>query len=145
MDIGGAMGGYSSDITRMAVMGTAPDGYQEVHEIVERAVQAAMHAAKPGVRAHVVDDAARGVIIAAGYGEYFMHRTGHGMGIEVHETPYVTASSQTILDEGMVFSIEPGIYLPGRFGIRLEDIVILRKDGPEILSDLPRDLKVIHA
>ena len=145
MDIGGAMGGYSSDMTRMAVMGTAPDGYQEVHEIVERAVQAAMHAAKPGVRAHVVDDAARGVIIAAGYGEYFMHRTGHGMGIEVHETPYVTASSQTILDEGMVFSIEPGIYLPGRFGIRLEDIVILRKDGPEILSDLPRDLKVIHA
>ena len=104
-----------------------------------------MDAAKPGVRAHVVDDAARGVITGAGYGEYFMHRTGHGMGIEVHETPYVTASSQTILDEGMVFSIEPGIYLPGRFGIRLEDIVILRKDGPEILSDLPRDLKVIHA
>jgi Xaa-Pro dipeptidase len=97
------------------------------------------------VRAHVVDDAARGVINGAGYGEYFMHRTGHGMGIEVHETPYVTASSQTILDEGMVFSIEPGIYLPSRFGIRLEDIVILRKDGPEILSDLPRDLKVIHA
>lgn len=145
MDIGGAMEGYSSDMTRMAVMGTAPDGYQEVHQIVERAVQAAMDAAKPGVRAHVVDDAARGVINGAGYGEYFMHRTGHGMGIEVHETPYVTASSQTILDEGMVFSIEPGIYLPGRFGIRLEDIVILRKDGPEILSGLPRDLKMIHA
>ena len=144
MDIGGAMEGYSSDMTRMAVMGIVPEGYQAVHEIVERAVQAGIAAAKPGVRAHVVDDAARGIIAAAGYGEYFLHRTGHGMGIEVHETPYITASSQTVLEEGMVFSIEPGIYLPDRFGIRLEDIVILRKDGPEILSDLPRDLKVIH-
>ncbi|MDB4092022.1 Xaa-Pro peptidase family protein [bacterium] len=144
MDIGGRMEGYSSDMTRMAVLGMAPDGYQDVHDIVERAVQAALAAAKPGVRAHVVDDAARGVITEAGYGEYFMHRTGHGMGIEVHETPYITASSQTVLEEGMVFSIEPGIYLPGRFGIRLEDIVILRKDEPEILSDLPRDLKVIN-
>jgi Xaa-Pro aminopeptidase len=145
MDIGGALDGYSSDMTRMAVMGSAPEGYQEVHDIVERAVQAAMRAARPGVRAHVVDDAARGVITDAGYGEYFLHRTGHGMGIEVHETPYITAASQTVLEEGMVFSIEPGIYLPNRFGIRLEDIVILRKDGPEIFSDLPRDLKVIHA
>ena len=144
MDIGGGMDGYSSDMTRMAVMGHAPDGYSEVHAIVERAVQAALAAARPGVAAHVVDDAARGVIADAGYGEYFVHRTGHGMGIEVHETPYVTASSQTVLEEGMVFSIEPGIYLPGRFGIRLEDIVILRGDGPEILSTLPRDLKVIH-
>ena len=144
MDIGGAMDGYASDMTRMAVMGKVPEGYQAVHEIVERAVQAGIAVAKPGVRAHVVDDAARGIIAAAGYGEYFLHRTGHGMGIEVHETPYITASSQTVLEEGMVFSIEPGIYLPDRFGIRLEDIVILRKDGPEILSDLPRDLKVIR-
>lgn len=143
MDIGGGMNGYSSDMTRMAVMGAAPDGYQELHDIVERAVQAALAAAKPGVRAHEIDDAARDVITQAGYGAYFVHRTGHGMGIEVHETPYITATSQTVMDEGMVFSIEPGIYLPGRFGIRLEDIVILRADGPEILSDLPRDLKVI--
>lgn len=145
MDIGGGMDGYSSDITRMAVIGHAPDGYEEIHGIVERAVQAAMAAARPGVRAHAVDDAARGVITEAGYGEYFVHRTGHGMGVEVHETPYITAASQTVLDEGMVFSIEPGIYLPGRFGIRLEDIVILRADGPEVFSDLPRDLKVIDA
>lgn len=144
MDIGGAMNGYSSDMTRMAVMGDAPEGYREVHDIVERAVQAAMEAARPGVRAHVVDDAARAVIRDAGYGAYFVHRTGHGMGIEVHETPYITAASQTVLEEGMVFSIEPGIYLPGRFGIRLEDIVILRGDGPETLSELPRDLRVIH-
>jgi Xaa-Pro dipeptidase len=144
MDIGGGKDGYSSDMTRMAVMGTPPKGYTEVHAIVEAALQAAMVAARPGVKAHVVDDAARGVITDAGYGEYFMHRTGHGMGVEIHETPYITASSQMVLEEGMVFSIEPGIYLPERFGIRLEDIVILRADGPEILSDLPRNVEVIN-
>lgn len=145
MDIGGGLDGYSSDITRMAVIGDAPDGYADIHAIVEAAVVAALAAAKPGVKAHEVDDAARGVITDAGYGAYFMHRTGHGMGVEIHEPPYLTATSQTILETGMVFSIEPGIYLPGRFGIRLEDIVILRADGPEILSELPRDLTVIKA
>jgi Xaa-Pro dipeptidase len=143
MDIGASIDGYSSDITRMAIIGEAPDGYREIHAIVEAAVQAAMGAAKPGVKAHVVDDAARRVITDAGYGDFFMHRTGHGMGVEGHETPYITSTSQTVLDEGMVFSIEPGIYLPGRFGVRLEDIVILRADGPEIFSDLPRDVTVI--
>lgn len=144
MDIGAGMDGYSSDITRMAVIGNPPEGYAEVHDVVERAVQAALAAAKPGVAAKVVDQAARDVITDAGYGEYFVHRTGHGLGTEVHEPPYITASSDTILDEGMVFSIEPGIYLPGRFGIRLEEIVILRKDGPEVLSDLPRDVVIIN-
>ena len=143
MDIGGTLDGYCSDITRMAVIGEAPEGYGEIHAIVNAAVEAAMAAARPGAKAHEIDDAARGVIAAAGYGEFFVHRTGHGLGTEVHEPPYMSASSQTVLDEGMVFSIEPGIYLPGRFGLRLEEIVILRADGPEILSDLPRDLKVI--
>ena len=143
MDIGAGKASYSSDITRMALIGEAPDGYREIHDIVDRAVLAALDAARPGVKAHVVDDAARGVIVEAGYGEYFVHRTGHGMGIEVHEPPYITASSEVVLDEGMVFSIEPGIYLPGRFGLRLEDIVILRADGPEILSDLPRTARTI--
>ncbi|MEM7320997.1 MAG: Xaa-Pro peptidase family protein [Pseudomonadota bacterium] len=143
MDIGGTSNGYSSDITRMAVLGPAPDGYDAVHETVDRAVRAALAAARPGVRASAVDHAARQVITDAGYGPYFVHRTGHGLGTEVHEPPYITASSDTELDEGMVFSIEPGIYLPGRFGIRLEEIVILRADGPEILSDLPRDVVVI--
>jgi len=139
LDIGGRLDGYPSDMTRMAIIGEPPEGYREVHAIVEKAVQAAMAAAKPGVKAKEVDRAARDVIAAAGYGEYFVHRTGHGLGIDVHEPPYITATSETVLAEGMVFSIEPGIYLPGRFGIRLEDIVILRKDGPEILSGLPRD------
>ena len=91
------------------------------------------------MRTREVDAAARKVITDAGYGEYFVHRTGHGMGIDGHEPPYITATSDTVLEEGMVFSIEPGIYIPGRFGIRLEDIVILREDGPEILSSLPRE------
>jgi Xaa-Pro aminopeptidase len=142
MDIGGRKDGFPSDMTRMAVIGHAPEGYEEVHAIVERAVCAALAAARPGVRAMDVDAAARNVIAEAGYGEYFVHRLGHGLGIEVHEPPYLTSTSQTVLDEGMVFSIEPGIYLPGRFGLRLEDIVILRADGPEILSSLPRDLHV---
>jgi Xaa-Pro aminopeptidase len=144
IDIGGRKHGFPSDITRMAVVGQAPEGYGQVHSIVEKAVQAALKAARPGVKAKEVDAAARGVITDAGYGEYFVHRTGHGMGIDGHEPPYITATSETVLEEGMVFSIEPGIYIPGRFGIRLEDIVILREDGPEILSGLPRDLHVVR-
>jgi Xaa-Pro aminopeptidase len=143
MDIGAAMAGYSSDITRMAVIATPPDGYAEMHEVFEQAVQAALAAARPGVPARDVDAAARDVIADAGYGEYFVHRTGHGLGVEIHEQPYIGAASDVVLDEGMVFSIEPGIYLPGRFGIWLEEIVILRAGGPEILSELPRDLLVI--
>src|SRR5690606_381598 len=108
----------------------------------EKAVQAALAAARPGVKAREVDAAARNVIAGAGYGEFFVHRTGHGIGIDGHEPPYITATSESVLEEGMTFSIEPGIYLPGRFGIRLEEIVILHADGPEILSSLPRDLHV---
>lgn len=142
IDIGGRKDGYPSDMTRMAAIGEPPEGYEEVHAIVNRAVDAALSACKPGVRASVVDAAARDVISEAGYGEYFVHRTGHGLGIDIHEPPYISASSETVLDAGMVFSIEPGIYLPGRFGIRLEEIVILRDHGPEIFSELPRTLHV---
>ncbi|MEL7153363.1 MAG: Xaa-Pro peptidase family protein [Pseudomonadota bacterium] len=143
LDIGGTMEGYCSDITRMAVIGSKPEGFDEIHAIVNAAVEAALAAARPGVKAHVVDDAARNVITDAGYGDFFAHRTGHGLGTEVHEPPYITATSQTVLQEGMVFSIEPGIYLPDRFGLRLEEIVILHADGPEILSKLPRDVAVV--
>ncbi|MBE0694763.1 MAG: aminopeptidase P family protein [Aquamicrobium sp.] len=142
IDIGAKKEGYPSDITRMAAVGRAPEGYAEVHAVVEAAVQAGLEAARPGVKAKEVDAAARSVIAQAGYGDYFVHRTGHGIGIDGHEPPYITATSQTVLEEGMTFSIEPGIYLPGRFGIRLEEIVILRADGPEILSTLPRDLHI---
>ena len=144
IDIGGRKGTFPSDMTRMSVLGQPPEGYLEIHAIVERAVQAAMSAAKPGVMAKDVDAAARDVITEAGYGEFFVHRLGHGLGIDIHEPPYITATSEVILDEGMVFSIEPGIYLQGRFGVRLEEIVILRADGPEILSELSRKLNVIN-
>ena len=143
IDIGGRKGTFPSDMTRMSVLGEPPEGYLEIHAIVERAVQAALSTAKPGVMAKDVDAAARGVITEAGYGEFFVHRTGHGLGIDIHEPPYITATSEVVLDEGMVFSIEPGIYLQGRFGVRLEEIVILRADGPEILSELARDPNII--
>jgi Xaa-Pro aminopeptidase len=143
MDIGGTMDGYFSDITRMAVLGYPPEGYDDIHQIVESAVEAAMQAARPGVRACEVDAAARGVITDAGFGKNFVHRTGHGLGNEVHEQPYLTSTSETVLEEGMVFSIEPGIYIPGRFGIRLEEIVILRAGGPEIFSELPRTVNIL--
>lgn len=139
IDIGGRKGVYPSDMTRVGYFGQAPEGMAEVASVVDAAVQAALAAARPGVPASDVDAAARGVITEAGFGERFLHRTGHGLGIDVHEAPYITATSDTILEEGMVFSIEPGIYLPGRFGVRLEEIVILRADGPEVLSGLARD------
>lgn len=139
IDIGGRKDGYPSDMTRVGIFGETPEGFDEVHAVLERAVKAAIEAAKPGVPAKAVDKAARDVITQAGYGDYFLHRTGHGLGIDIHEPPYITGSSETILEEGNVFSIEPGIYLPGRFGVRLEEIVILRGNRAEVLSELPRE------
>jgi Xaa-Pro aminopeptidase len=92
------------------------------------------------VLARAIDAAARGVIAAAGYGDYFVHRTGHGLGMDIHEPPYITATSDAVLQPGNVFSIEPGIYLPGRFGVRLEEIVVTTPEGAEILSGLPRTI-----
>jgi Xaa-Pro aminopeptidase len=143
IDIGARKSGYYSDITRMSVIGRPPDGYREVHDIVERAVQAAMEVARPGVLAKRVDEAARQVIEKAGYGQYYPHRLGHGLGLDEHEPPYLSAASTQVLAENMVFTIEPGIYIPGRFGIRLEELVVLRHNGPELMSSLPRTVHVI--
>lgn len=137
IDTGGRIHGYPSDMTRVGYFGSKPQGFEEIHAILDRAVTAAIAAARPGVPASAVDKAARDVITEAGYGPNFLHRTGHGLGIDVHETPYITATSQTVLEEGMVFSIEPGIYLQGRFGLRLEEIVIIRNGKAEILSEMP--------
>jgi len=142
VDIGGRKDGYFSDITRMACCGPLPDGYGAVHAVVDAAVQAALAAIRPGVRARDVDAAARDVITKAGYGEYFTHRTGHGLGQEIHEPPYITGVSDVVLEAGMVFTIEPGIYLPGRFGIRLEEVAVVTATGAEILSTLPGDVFV---
>ncbi|MBU1336493.1 MAG: Xaa-Pro peptidase family protein [Alphaproteobacteria bacterium] len=138
IDTGGRIHGYPSDMTRVGYFGSKPQGFEEIHAILDRAVTAAIAAARPGVPASAVDKAARDVITEAGYGPNFLHRTGHGLGIDVHETPYITATSPTVLEEGMVFSIEPGIYLQGRFGLRLEEIVIIRNGKAEILSEMPR-------
>lgn len=141
IDTGCRLNGYPSDMTRCGWFGSTMDReFEKIAAVLERAVQAALVAAKPGAIAKDVDAAARGVIEAAGYGDQFVHRTGHGLGIDVHEPPYITATSDSVLEEGHVFSIEPGIYLPGRFGVRLEDIVILKSDGPSILSSLSRDI-----
>ncbi|WP_035873235.1 M24 family metallopeptidase [Cucumibacter marinus] len=145
IDAGCRFENYPSDMTRCGWLGDPPADYLDVAGIVEKAVRAALAAARAGVPASDVDRAAREVIEAAGYGDRFPHRTGHGLGIDIHEEPYITASNVLVLDEGMVFSIEPGIYLPDRFGIRLEEIVILRADGPEILSAMPRDIVSVPA
>lgn len=131
--------GYPSDMTRVGWFGTPTPEFLAITKLVDQAVEAALAAVRPGAEARAVDDAARGVITRAGYGPQFLHRTGHGLGIELHEEPYISGSSTRPLVAGNVFSIEPGIYLDGRFGVRLEDIVFLRADGPEILSGLPRD------
>lgn len=143
LDIGARKDIYNSDITRMAFIGQPTDEYFAVHGVVEQAVQAALAIVKPGVRAREVDAAARDVISAAGYGSYFVHRTGHGLGLTGHEPPYITATNDFELQEGMVFSVEPGIYLPGKFGVRLEEIVTVTSSGVRVFSQLSRELCVV--
>jgi Xaa-Pro aminopeptidase len=138
VDIGGRLDGYGSDTTRTVVVGEPPAGFLEVYEAVQAAQLAGCEAAVPGVPAAAVDAACRQVIAAAGHGEHFIHRTGHGIGLEEHEDPYIVAGNPERLVEGMVFSVEPGIYLPGRFGVRIEDIVVCTGDaGPAAGSSLP--------
>jgi Xaa-Pro aminopeptidase len=143
VDFGGTYGGYHSDTTRMFYVGQPTTPMAEVHEIVRRAQQAGFQAAIPGTPAQDVDRAARAVITDAGYGDYFIHRTGHGIGLDVHEDPYLVEGNATGLEPGMAFSIEPGIYLPDRFGVRIEDIVVMTSDGPERVNESPRDPVIV--
>ncbi len=145
VDIGGPhRGGYFSDCTRTyQVAGDADPEFAAVYEIVQRAQQAGVDAAVVGAPCEAVDAAARQVIVDAGYGEYFITRTGHGIGLEVHEDPYMVAGNTRPLVAGMAFSVEPGIYLPGRFGIRIEDIVVATDDGPLRINNCTRDLTVV--
>ncbi len=142
-DFGGSYQGYHSDTTRMFVAGAPPEGFAEAFEVLRVAQDLAVAAVEPGVTAESVDRVARGVIADAGYGDYFIHRTGHGIGLDVHEHPYIVEGNPTILEPGMTFSIEPGIYLPGRFGMRIEDIVAVTDTGVERLNHSPRDLVVV--
>jgi Xaa-Pro aminopeptidase len=142
-DFGGTMHGYCSDITRMFVVGDVDPEVHDAYDVLVAAQEAGVQAATVGTPCEAVDAAARDVIVAAGYGEYFVHRTGHGIGAEAHEDPYVVAGNGTPLAAGHAFSVEPGIYLPGRFGMRLEDIVAIAPDGPERLNRAPRDLAIV--
>jgi Xaa-Pro aminopeptidase len=143
IDIGGRSAGYPSDMTRVGSFGPPSAEFSALHAIVEGAVVAGVAAAVAGARGCDVDGAARGVIRAAGYGDRFLHRTGHGLGIDIHEPPNMTATSETVIAEGHCFSIEPGIYLSGQFGLRLEEIVIIRNGRAEVLSEMPRDIIVV--
>jgi Xaa-Pro aminopeptidase len=139
LDFGGFLDSYGSDITRTVVVGEPPEGFDEVYEVVRRAQQAGVDAVRPGVACEEVDRAARAVIDEAGFGHLFVHRTGHGIGLETHEDPYIVAGNETPLLEGMTFSVEPGIYLEGRFGVRIEDIVAVTADGVRRLNEAPRE------
>jgi Xaa-Pro aminopeptidase len=144
VDIGGTTEvGYCSDETRTYCLGNAPADFSDYYAVLLQAQLAACRHARPGVTAESVDAAARDVIAAAGYGEAFLHRTGHGIGLETHEDPYIVAGNSTVLEPGMAFSIEPGIYLPGKHGARIEDIVVVTDDGIERLNLRPRELAVL--
>jgi len=143
MDFGGRVGGYCSDLSRTVCVERPPDGFREVYELVREAQEQAFAAVRPGVAAEDVDAAARDVIASAGYGDRFIHRTGHGIGLEEHEPPYIVAGNPQPLEPGMCFSIEPGVYLEGSFGVRIEDIVTVTADGGSRLNWASRDLTTV--
>jgi Xaa-Pro dipeptidase len=144
IDYGTRSGGYISDITRTFFIGQPVDGkFREVYEIVKEANAAGRATAKPGVTGQEVDRAARQVIEAAGYGEYFTHRTGHGVGLDAHEDPYIVEGNVIALEVGNTFTIEPGIYLPGEFGVRIEDDMVITADGAESLTTFDREFAAV--
>jgi len=143
LDFGAAIGGYKADTTRMAVVGRPTAKQREIHRVVLEAHDAGIAAVNPGVTTGQVDAAARKVIDAAGYGEMFFHRVGHGLGLEGHEDPSLDPGSSTVLEPGMVFTIEPGIYIPGLGGVRIEDDVVVEESGCRVLTGADRSLKVV--
>jgi Xaa-Pro aminopeptidase len=143
LDFGGIKDGYGSDTTRTVHVGGPSDEEREVYEIVRHAQQTAFEAVRPGVECQEIDRAARSVITDAGYGEYFIHRTGHGIGLTTHEPPYMVEGETHALEPGMCFSIEPGIYLPGRFGVRIEDIVTVTEEGGRRLNNTSHELRIV--
>jgi Xaa-Pro aminopeptidase len=144
-DFGGALDGYCSDITRTVFTGAPPAEFAQLYRVLQEAQAAAVGAAAVGTACEEVDGVARRAIGAAGYGEYFVHRTGHGIGLEEHEDPYLVAGNGAPLAAGNAFSIEPGIYVPGRWGARIEDIVVATDVGPESLNRAPHDLAEVEA
>lgn len=144
LDFGGLKDGYGSDTTRTVHVGEPSDEEREVYEIVRRAQQAGLEAVRPGVECQEIDSAARRVIADAGYGEQFIHRTGHGIGLTTHEPPYMVEGETLALEPGMCFSIEPGVYLSGRFGVRIEDIVTVTQEGGRRLNNTTHELQIVE-
>jgi Xaa-Pro dipeptidase len=143
VDWGAASDGYISDLTRTFAVGDVDAEYAKIHKIVQDANAAGRAAAQPGVPCAEVDKAARTVIESARYGQFFTHRTGHGIGMEGHEEPYMRGDNMQILEPGMAFTVEPGIYLPERNGVRIEDNVIITETGANVLSDMPREMRMV--
>lgn len=143
VDWGAAYDGYISDLTRTFAVGEVDEEYKKIHAIVQESNAAGRAAGKPGAPCADVDKAARDVIEKAGYGKYFTHRTGHGIGMEGHETPYMRGDNMQLLEPGMAFTVEPGIYLTGRNGVRIEDDMVVTETGVESLSDMPREIRVV--
>ena len=145
LDFGGPFeGGYFADITRTVVVGEPSPELIKVYDVVKRAQEAGVRAVRPGVTCESVDAATRQVIVDAGLGAYFNHRTGHGIGLDGHEEPYIVDGNTLPLDAGMAFSVEPGVYLPGRFGVRIEDIVVCTPAGAERMNNASRELHVVR-
>jgi Xaa-Pro aminopeptidase len=142
-DFGGTMQHYCSDITRMFHVGEPPTEVRDLYAVLTAAQEAGVRAATVGTPCEEVDAASRRVIAEAGYGEYFVHRVGHGIGCDAHEDPYMVAGNAHPIEPGHAFSVEPGIYLPGRLGMRLEDIVVATDDGPRRLNEAARDLALV--
>ena len=142
-DMGALLDGYCSDCTRTFATGEPGEEAREVYELVREAQAAALEAVKPGAGGKKVDAVARELIAAAGHGERFGHGTGHGVGLEVHEGPRLAVSSEDELRQGNVVTVEPGVYLPGRFGVRIEDLIVVTADGHRNLSGLPKELQLV--
>lgn len=143
IDWGATYDGYISDLTRTFAVGEVDGEYQQIHKIVQESNAAGRAAAKPGVPCANVDIAAREVIEKSGYGKYFTHRTGHGIGMEGHEEPYMRGDNMQMLEPGMAFTVEPGIYLPGRNGVRIEDNVVITETGADVMSEMPREIRTV--
>ncbi|MFF5472051.1 M24 family metallopeptidase [Streptomyces achromogenes] len=143
LDFGGLKDGYGSDTTRTVHVGEPTEEERRVHDVVRAAQEAGYRAVRPGAACQDVDRAARAVIADAGYGAYFIHRTGHGIGVTTHEPPYMIEGEEQPLVPGMCFSVEPGIYLPGRFGVRIEDIVTVTEDGGRRLNNTTREMVTV--
>lgn len=142
IDIGASLKGYKSDITRVVHLGEPDKAFLQAYDAVLAANEAGRKAVRPGTTAESVDSAARQVLADSGHGEHFIHRTGHGIGMDIHEEPYIQQGSRLILEEGMVFSVEPGVYYPGNFGIRIEDIIAVTHDGARTLTGFDHALVI---